>query len=145
VAPIFPKRDSPTNTITHQSNEKFVSINCLEYVTIVINYYAALNYYARSSFENNGSYPVVLCITDSMSVKKWTTHMSKMFFIGQALARFFIVLLIGSSVGIKSLWINTKNNLIADEISRLNSVSTNQDLVQLQPMITLNSNRTMWH
>ncbi len=45
--------------------------------------------------------------------------------MGQALARLFCGLLIGSNVGINLSWISTKDNVIADKILRLKSVSTN--------------------
>jgi hypothetical protein len=44
--------------------------------------------------------------------------------IGQALARFFYGLLIGSDVGINGKWISTIENVIANEISRLKATHT---------------------
>ncbi len=46
-------------------------------------------------------------------------HTSKKSTIGQALARFFCGLLIGSNVGINAKWISTLHNKIADDVSRL--------------------------
>ena len=60
-----------------------------------------------------------------MSTKKWTMHTCKKSTISRALARLFCGLLIGSNVGINLLWISTKDNVIANEISKLKSVSTN--------------------
>jgi hypothetical protein len=49
-----------------------------------------------------------------------TGHLThKKSIIGQALARFFCGLLIGSNVGINAKWISTLHNKIADEVSRL--------------------------
>ena len=52
-----------------------ISINCLEYVTIIIGFCAAL-----VSFETNhisdDPYPVVLCVTDKTSTLNWTQHTS---------------------------------------------------------------------
>ena len=111
--------------IPSEKDERFISINCLEYITIIINYCAAKVYYAKNRSDDD-PHPVVLCVTDNMSAKKWTTHTCKKSTIGRALARFFCGLLIGSSVGINSAWIGTKENMIADEISRLKkSTSTN--------------------
>jgi hypothetical protein len=45
--------------------------------------------------------------------------------IGQALARFFCGLLIGSNIGINATWISTITNKIADEISRIKKFAHN--------------------
>jgi hypothetical protein len=63
--------------------------------------------------------PVVLCVMDNISAKKWTTHTCKKSIIGRALARFFCGLLIGSGIGINATWISTTENKIADDISRI--------------------------
>ena len=54
-------------------------------------------------------------------------HTSKKSIIGRALARFFCGLLIGSRVGINAKWINTLDNKIANDVSRLKAtnLSTN--------------------
>ncbi len=62
-------------TLLHLKNNKdstFISINCLEYITIVINYCAAL-----TAFYEDFPNPVVLCVTDNISATNWTIHMSK--------------------------------------------------------------------
>ena len=69
-------------------------------------------------------HPVVLCVTDNISAKKWTTHTCKKSIIGRALARFFCGLMINSHVGINAKWISTAANKIADEISRLKKSHT---------------------
>jgi hypothetical protein len=111
--------------ILSQADERFISINCLEYVTIIINFCTALTFYGNNKSIIDDPYPVVLCVTDNMSAQKWTTHTCKKSIIGQTLTRLFCGLMIGSNVGINSLWISTKDNVIADEISRLKSASTN--------------------
>jgi hypothetical protein len=113
--------------IPSKKDERFVSINCLEYITIIINYCAALVFYAENKSSDDDPHPVVLCVMDNMSAKKWTTHTCKKSRIGRALARVFCGLLIGTSVGINSTWISTKNNTIADEISRLKKLSSTND------------------
>jgi hypothetical protein len=104
--------------IPDESDVRFISINCLEYFTIIINYCAAKVYFA-TVLEGNDPYPIVLCVTDNTSAKKWTTHTSKKSLASRALARFFCGLLIGSNVGINATWISTKANELADKISRL--------------------------
>jgi len=91
-------------TLLHTKNndsETFISINCLEYVTIIINYCAAIS----AILEDNDiadPHPVVLCVTDNISAKNWTVHTSKKSIIGRASARFFCGLLIGSNVCINA-------------------------------------------
>jgi hypothetical protein len=78
-------------------NECFISINCLEYFTTIMNYCASLLDFETWKINNN-PHPVVLCITDNTSALNWTLHTSKKSIIGRALARFFCGLLIGSYV-----------------------------------------------
>jgi hypothetical protein len=131
-------------TLLHLKNDlsqNFVSINVLEYVTIIINYCGALMVYLEDGLEED-PHPVVLCVTDYVSAKNWTMHTSKKSIIGCALARFFCGLMIGSDVGINAKWVVTKTNKIADAILRLKNLTP-----QLQhPLIMIfqNLNRTMW-
>jgi hypothetical protein len=70
------------------SDKLFISINCLKYVTIIVNYCAFLIVFATQEVKK-GPHPVVLCITDKTSARNWTLHTSKKSSIGWALARFF--------------------------------------------------------
>jgi hypothetical protein len=107
------------------SDKTFILINCLEYVTIILNYCASLVAFVTWKV-NDDPYPVVLCVTDSTSALNWTLHTSKKSIIGRALARFFCGLLIGSNVGMNTKWISTIKNLIANKISRLKEfINTN--------------------
>ena len=119
----FPK-EVVERTLLHlkdNSDRTFISINCLEYVTIILNYCASLVTFASRKV-NDDPYPVVLCVTDNTSALNWTLHTSKKSMIGRALARFFCGLLIGSDVGVNAKWISTIENLIADKISRLKAL-----------------------
>ncbi len=78
----------------------------------------------------NDPHPVVLCVTDNISAKNWTVHISKKSIIGRALARFFCGLLIGSEVGINAKWISTLDNKIADKISRIKKSTHNPSSFQ---------------
>jgi hypothetical protein len=89
-------------TLLHLKNNKsstFISINCLEYITIIINYCAALTAFYEDLASNDPN-PAVLCITDNINAKNWTIHTSKKSIIGQALARIFCGLLINLRVGV---------------------------------------------
>ena len=125
---MFPK-EVVKRTLLHlkdNSDRTFISINCLEYVTIILNYCASLVTFASSKV-NNDPYPVVLCVTDNTSALNWTLHISNRSIIGRALARFFCGLLIGSNVGVNAKWISIIENVIADKILRLKAlINTNQ-------------------
>ena len=127
-------------TLLHLKNNKdeiFIWINCLEYVTIIINYCPAIPAISECDDIINDPNLVVLCVTDNISAKNWTTHTGKKSIIGQALARFFCGLLIGSRVGINATWIRTVKNKIADEIPRIKKsthdpISFQYDFAKLQ-------------
>ena len=123
----FPK-DIVERTLLHlkdNSDKRFISINCLEYVTIILNYCASLVTFASRKIDDD-PYPIVLCVTDNTSALNWTLHTSKKSNIGRALARFFCGLLIGSNVGVNAKWISTIENVVADKISRLKAtIDTN--------------------
>jgi hypothetical protein len=79
----FPK-DIVERTLLHLKNNSdntFISINCMKYVTIIIDYCMALVIFATRKV-NNDLYPVVLCITNNTSTLNWTLHMSKKSIIG---------------------------------------------------------------
>jgi hypothetical protein len=125
---LFPK-EVVKRTLLHLKdnlNKMFISINCLKYVTIIVNYCASLVVFASCKI-NEDPHPVVLCVTDNTSALNWTLHTSKKLTIGRALARFFCRLLIGSDVGINVKWISTIKNIIADKISRLKEVFKNSN------------------
>jgi hypothetical protein len=122
---IFPSNvvDGTLLHLKDNSDESFISINCLEYFTIIVNYCASLVIFASRKI-NDDPYPVVLCVTDNTSALNLTLHTSKRSRIGRALARFFCGLLIGSYFGINAKWISTVENVIADKISRLKKLTS---------------------
>ncbi len=64
----FPK-EIVERTLLHLKDnldKNFISINCLEYITIIIDYCAALTSLASNKF-NNDPHPVILCVTDNTS------------------------------------------------------------------------------
>jgi hypothetical protein len=103
-------------------DERFISINCLEYFTIIMNYCASLLVFKTRKI-NNDPHLVVLCVMDNTSALTWTLHTSTKSIIGRALARFSCSLLIGSNVGVNAKWISTIKNVVADKISRLKTTN----------------------
>ncbi len=82
-------------TLLHLSNNEsntFISINCLEYVTIIINYCTAITALLETQV-NNDPHPVVLCVTDNISAKNRMLHTSKKAIISCALAKFFCAIM----------------------------------------------------
>ena len=106
---------------TDNSDRKFISVNVLEFVTVIINYIASLHVITTTNFTAD-PYPVLLNVTDNMSALSWTLHACCQSNIGQRLARFFCLLLIDSPLGINSKWISMHENTIPDEISCLKAM-----------------------
>ena len=65
-------------------DKSFISINCLKYMTIIVDYCASLVTFASQKV-NDDPHPVILCATDNTSVLNWTLHMSKKSMIGRNL------------------------------------------------------------
>jgi hypothetical protein len=86
---------------TNNDNGMLILINVLEFVTVIINYCAALHVVWTSPVTDD-PHPVILNLTDNSSAMSWTLHMCKQSKIGQMLARFFCSLLINLPPGINS-------------------------------------------
>ncbi len=98
-----------------------ISINTLEFVTVIINYCATLCaalHVVLTKNPTNDPYPVLLNLTDNASALSWTTGACQKSRIGRLLACFFCSLLINSPLGINSQWISMLDNAIANDISR---------------------------
>ena len=108
-------------TLLFKSDKKdgtLISINVLEFVTVIINYYASLHVITATNITNN-PHPVLLNVTNNISSLSWTTGACWKSKIGCGLTCFFCSLLINSPLGINSQWISTVANEIADDISLL--------------------------
>jgi hypothetical protein len=99
-------------------------INVLEFVMVIINYYATLHV-VWTSCVTDDPHPVILNVTNNSSALSWTLHTCKQSKIRQMLAHFFCSLLINLPLGINSQWISTINNKIANNISHLKKQSDN--------------------
>ena len=113
-------------TLLYRANNddgRLISINVLEFLTVIINYIASLHVWKLTT-PTDDPYPVLLNITDNSSAQRWTTTNCKGSTIGRLLARLFCSLLINSPLGINSKWIPTADNYIADDISRIKHSSS---------------------
>ena len=122
---------------------KFISINLLEYATVIINYAASLVAYTSGHTNINPDtvpFPVLLNWADNKASIKWTNVMCTANQAGRSLGRLFCALLLDNPLGINCDYIRTTDNTIADDISRLkksndgiyNYSSLLQDFPQLQ-------------
>jgi hypothetical protein len=116
-------------TLKHKKDNKdglLISINVLQFVTVIINYCAVLHFVTTTSTTDD-PYPVLLNVTDNVSALSWTTGACKKSKVGRLLARFFRSLMINSPLGINSNWISTEDNKIADDISRIKEEIATED------------------
>jgi hypothetical protein len=120
----FPDEVKKRNLLHKKDNKdgRLISINVLEFVTIIINYCMSLHA-VRTTSASNDPYPVLLNMTNNASALSWTTGTCKKSRISYLIARFFCSLMIGSPLGINSKWISTKDNKIADDISPIKKQS----------------------
>ena len=114
--------DVMKRTLLHlkdNSDELFILINCVKYVTIIMDHCASIVVFASRKIKDD-PHPVVLCVTDNTSALN--------------LARFFCGLMIGSNVGVNAKWISMIKNVIADKISRLKKfTASNSNSPSSQP------------
>ena len=104
--------------LPNNDNNDLISINVLEFVTVIINYCAVLTILKLEKVTDD-PHPILLNMTDNISALNWTRHTCKSSKIGKLLARFFCCIIMDSPLGINSEWISTHDNYIADDISRL--------------------------
>jgi hypothetical protein len=92
-----------------------ISINVLEFVTVIINYCAAFHMVLTKNPTNN-PYPVLLNVTNNASALSWTMGACHKSRIGRLLAHLISLLLINSPLGINSQWILMLHNAIVNDI-----------------------------
>jgi hypothetical protein len=115
---LFPEEVKLRTFLHKQDNTdgRLISINALKFVTVIINYCAALHM-VLSTNPTNDPYPVLLNVTDNLSALSWTNGACPKSRIGRHLACFFCLLLINSPLDINSHWISTLHNAIVNDIS----------------------------
>ena len=103
-----------------ENNKKglLISINVLEFVSVIINYAAAITVLNQEKHTDD-PFPVLLDMADNTACIRWTNHACKDSLAGRALGRFLCMLLVNTNLGINAKWLSTDENLIADTISRL--------------------------
>jgi hypothetical protein len=115
----------------------FVSINVLEFISVILEYCAALTVIETEDFTND-PWPVFLARCDNKSGVRWISHACMNSEIGRELGRFFCALLIDSKLGINAKWLSTLANRIADDISRLKKQNITNNPTSNHPFIDTN-------
>jgi len=92
----------------HDNNSNMlISINQLEYATILINYSAAIWYIQHTN--SSDPYPVVRIESDNTASEAWSRHGCKDSLGGRTLSRIHSALLLGNWVGLQVACISTTN------------------------------------
>ena len=106
--------------IKNNKNNMLISINLLEYAALLIEYVAATHYYRNGGTDDSDPYPTVLLYADNTTAEAWAKMKScKTSMAGRALGRLQCALMINNHVGINIGHVTTKDNVIADRISRI--------------------------
>ena len=116
----------------------FVSINVLEFISVILEYCAALTVIETEDFTDD-PWPVFLARCDNKSGVRWISHACMNSEIGRELGRFFCALLIDSRLGINAKWLSTIANKIADDISRLKKQNIANNPTSNHPFIDYQS------
>ena len=99
-------------------DRKLISINALEYATVIINY-AAIYLYFKENVDPSNPFPTALIFADNTTAESWAIKGCKRSPMGRALGRLLCSLLINNPVGLSLDRVSTHDNIIADKISRL--------------------------
>ena len=116
--------------LPNKKKGKLISINCLEFACVVINFAAAI-YACHVDDIDLSNYPVLLNWCANKAATCWVNVRCKSSMIGRNLAKISIGLLMGTNLSIHAEGLSTKLNVIADDISRLEDADGNYDYSQL--------------
>ena len=119
-----------------------ISINALEYTTVLINYAAATDAFALITDKSKPQYPVLLNWADNTAAISWTKKMCKSSEGGKALSRILCSQMINNPMGLNAAHVAGVENILADRISRIHTSNTNPEFDKLmQEFPTLQSCR----
>ena len=114
-------QQSTLKFVYNDKDGKLVSINALEYASLIINYVAACYVLTQVYPTADDPHPVVLLYADNRTAESWLIKASKSSQAGRALGYVQAALMINNPVGINVDHVTSKDNKIADEISRIES------------------------
>ena len=98
---------------------EIISINLLEYIVIIINYAISSHLFSSNNLGSTYKYQTLLNWSDNRSAIAWTKKAAISTAGGKALSRIFCSLSINNDLQCVSDYINTSQNIIADDISRI--------------------------
>ena len=106
--------------IKNDKNNTLISINVLEYAALILNFIAATYYFRTYHKDKSDPYPTTLLYADNSTAEAWEKlKQCKTSMIGRNLGRLQCALMINNHVGINVDHVTTKQNEIADRISRI--------------------------
>ena len=106
---------------------KFISINLLEYLTIILCYAGAIQALRDSTNKVLPQYPLLGLDSDNTSAVAWTKKAVLSNDIGKGLAQFFCQMLSTNELGLHTRHIAGIKNITADKISRLSTSKISSD------------------
>ena len=124
-------------TLRHINNKssQLITINSLEYATIILSYNAVLDALDLLKV-NPPPHPKALIKCDNTTADTWTRKIATSSATGKRLNRLFCSLLINQSLGIDSAFLPGRENIVADNISRLKrSLTSLNALLQKHPFL----------
>jgi hypothetical protein len=125
--------------VKNNSTNTLISINVLEYAALIINYVASTHYFLNHK-DPEDPYPSVLLYADNTTAESWLRKSCKNSFVGRALGRLQCSLMINNPVGINVDHVTTKDNVVADRISRIkqytDTIPDFQSLLQDFPQLS---------
>lgn len=112
---------------------KFISINVLEYLVIIVNYAAVTcaHLEQKENGTNDTKFPLLLNMADNTSADSWTRKMCTTSKKGKALALVLASTMINNPVGLSSKYLSCELNDIADAISRIHKNDKMFDITTL--------------
>eukprot|EP00978_Attheya_sp_CCMP212_P038355 scaffold189184_cov32-Attheya_sp.AAC.1 len=108
-----------------------ISINALEFATVLINYEAATHAVNQMTNVSAPEYPVLLNWADNTAAISWTKKLCKSSITGKALSRILCSQMINNKLGLNASHITGDKNIIADAISRVHTTNTNPEFPML--------------
>ena len=109
----------------------------LEYIVVIINYAICSHLFVKRGLNDPYPHQTLLNWSDNKSAIAWTKQAAISTAGGKALSRIFCSLCINNGLQCLSDYINTKENIVADDISRVNfsSETSLQSVIQAHPVL----------
>ena len=114
-------------------NGEIISINLLKYIVAIINYAICSAIFSSKKLNHVYKYQTLLNWSDNKSAIAWTKQTAISTAGEEALARIFCSLSINNDLQCTSAYINTKDNVVADNLSHnkfASSINTIQTCLQ---------------